>query len=78
MAILKIHYLRGNSDDPAAIYAELDGWLKETGVTEYQLNSTVHFMPEELQWQILVTIIYKPVAAHEKILRTNLMPQRVD
>jgi len=75
MAIHKIHYLRGNSDDFPALYEKIEKWLKKAKVAQYQLNSTVHYVPEQQRWHILITIMYHGGAV-SPIARPTLIPKR--
>ena len=78
MPVLKVRYFNGTSDDFAAIYTEVEAWLKETGVTKYQLSSTPHFASG--RWQILITIMYQEGAGpvRSSIIKPTLMPSRVN
>lgn len=77
MATLKVHYLKGDSDNFPALYEAIEGWLKETKVVKYQLNSTVHFHPGEQRWYILITIMYQDGTV-SPIAMPTLIPRRVD
>jgi len=77
MADLKVHYLKGNSDDFPALYKEIAEWLKQAKVVKYQLNSTAHYHAEEQRWHILITVMYQDGVV-SPIATPLIVPRRAD